>query len=350
MRRIEYVILLAGLLISTSTLTGQINKMGDMMIGGKEDGALLVKEYITPFANSLGANLSGGWYNTAQPHKLGGFDLTFTMNTAFIPEPDKSFDIGALGLQSTSGEGKAPTAAGKKEPGPELTTGEGITYYSPPGSGAGFIPSPLIKIGVGFIKETELNGRFMPNMKLGKFGEMGLWGFGIKHSLKQYIPAIKKAPVFNLSLMAGYSKLSSSFNLDLQPEDYNAEEIDLEPGTSFDEQTMEVDVKNFTSNLLVSFDLPVVCFYGGAGLSYAKSNLKFIGFYPMIEMDNNNNPVVEKAMEDPLDIEIENKDGSTTKPRLNAGVRFKMGVITLHFDYTKAYYSIATAGLGISFR
>jgi hypothetical protein len=50
------------------------------------------------------------------------------------------------------------------------------------------------------------------------------------------------------------------------------------------------------------------------------------------------------------DIEIKNTDGSTTKPRLNAGIRFKFSVITLHFDYTYANYSVATAGFGISFR
>ena len=47
---------------------------------------------------------------------------------------------------------------------------------------------------------------------------------------------------------------------------------------------------------------------------------------------------------------VKNADGSTTKPRLNAGIRFKFAVVTLHFDYTYANYSVATAGLGISLR
>jgi hypothetical protein len=36
--------------------------------------------------------------------------------------------------------------------------------------------------------------------------------------------------------------------------------------------------------------------------------------------------------------------------RLNAGMRIKLAVLTIHFDYTKANYSVFTAGLGISFR
>ena len=51
---------------------------------------------------------------------------------------------------------------------------------------------------------------------------------------------------------------------------------------------------------------------------------------------------------DPINISI--KDGSTTKPRLNGGIKFKFAVITLNFDYTLANYSVFTAGLGLSIR
>jgi len=36
--------------------------------------------------------------------------------------------------------------------------------------------------------------------------------------------------------------------------------------------------------------------------------------------------------------------------RLNAGLRLKLGVLTIQFAYTKANYSVFTTGLGISFR
>jgi hypothetical protein len=56
------------------------------------------------------------------------------------------------------------------------------------------------------------------------------------------------------------------------------------------------------------------------------------------------------ALVDPIDMEIKNQDGSVTKPRFNAGVRFKMAIVTIHFDYSWANYSVFTAGLGFSFR
>jgi hypothetical protein len=101
-----------------------------------------------------------------------------------------------------------------------------------------------------------------------------------------------------------------------------------------------------------------VAFYGGVGIATSKVNMKLGGYYPIptVNLDDPLNPYTEVNDEsaamglDPIDIEIENKDGSIMSPRLNAGIRFKFAVITLHFDYTWANYSVATAGLGVSFR
>ncbi|MFW5821360.1 MAG: DUF6588 family protein [Bacteroidota bacterium] len=41
---------------------------------------------------------------------------------------------------------------------------------------------------------------------------------------------------------------------------------------------------------------------------------------------------------------------NTKDLRLNIGMRIKLGVLTIHGDYTKANYSMVTAGIGISFR
>ena len=51
---------------------------GDFFKGGVNDGVKLLKAYITPWANAFGAGFNGGWYNTAKPHKFGGFDITIS--------------------------------------------------------------------------------------------------------------------------------------------------------------------------------------------------------------------------------------------------------------------------------
>ena len=58
-----------------------------------KQGEKLIEAYFTPMAESFGAGLNSGWYNTAKPHSLGGFDLTFTLNTVIIPNSAKTFNI-----------------------------------------------------------------------------------------------------------------------------------------------------------------------------------------------------------------------------------------------------------------
>jgi len=345
------------------SLTAQINTLGEFFAGGVSDAGKLFEAYITPWANSIGTSLSGGWYNTAKPHKLGGFDITFTANISFVPEDAKSFDLAALGLSDNvrlpSGNTLAPTVAGETTSGPELTyfieTYEVASLRTPQGTGVGLMATPMVQIGLGLIKGTDVNFRFFPNVELGKYGKLGLWGIGGKHSITQWIPALDKIPVLNISLMAGYTRFSSSFNLSVSPED-----IDDRPGfdrtteaISFDDQSLDLTVKSFTINVLVSANLPVVCFYGGLGIASTKTDLALTGYYPIptIVLPSATPEVNdESATKDPISLEIKNNDGKPTKPRINVGMRLKLGPVTIHGDYTYANYSNVTAGLGISFR
>jgi hypothetical protein len=345
-------------------LSAQIKTVGEFFAGGVSDAGLLFDAYITPWANAIGTSLCGGWYNTAKPHKLGGFDITFTTNISFIPEDAKSFDLAVLGLsdnvQLPSGNTLAPSVAGESTSGPELTylingQYEVASLRTPQGTGVGLMATPMVQIGVGLIKDTEVNFRFLPNVNLLDFGKLRLWGIGGKHSIKQWIPALKKLPVLNLSLMGGYTSFSSSFNLSVDPEDINNTEgfDQTTEAISFADQTLDLTVKSFTINLLVSANLPVVCFYGGLGIANTKTELGLKGYYPIptIELPLTT-PVVtdESAIKDPVSLEIKNNDGKPTKPRINIGMRLKLGPVTIHGDYTYANYSNVTAGLGISIR
>jgi hypothetical protein len=337
--------------------SSQIKTLGEFFAGGVSDAEKLFEAYITPWANAIGTSLSGGWYNTAKPHKPGGFDLTITTNMAFVPDDAKTFDLAELGLSNNArfqtANSIAPTVAGETESGPE------IDYYlenipvssisTPQGTGVGLWLSPMAQIGIGLFKGTEINFRLMPRVEIGKYGKLGLWGIGGKHSIKQWIPAIKKLPVLQLSVMGGYTKFTSSFNISVTPE--NLDVADQTSTVSFANQSMDLTIKSFTANILVSANLPVVCFYGGLGIVNTKTNLLLSGYYP-IPTIYQSQPAVrdESAAEDPIDLEIENNDGKPTKPRLNIGMRIKLGVLTIHGDYTYAHYSNVTAGVGLSVR
>ena len=366
------IIAFSFMILFSSTTMAQFSQVGAFMAGSADDAEKLFEAYISPYANGIGAGLSAGWYNTAKSHKLGGFDVTVTLNTAIIPSADKTFDPTVLGIGEGSSlisrvefaDNQSPTAAGKKE------TGSQVTYYTdlpiagetelasfnlPKGSGFGYTPTPMVQLGLGTVKETDLIVRYSPELSIGSGGKVGLWGVGVKHSIKQWIPALKRLPVLEMSVMGGYTKLTSTTDINFMPsfyEDFSSNVSILPYDDSFySGQQMLLDVSNITANLLVSANLPIICIYGGVGISSSTTTLQLNGNYPFPSIQGDQIVVdYDTAVEDPIDISIKNKDGSVTKPRLNAGFRLKFAVVTLHFDYTYAEYSIATAGLGVTLR
>ena len=349
--------------LSLGSTNAQINEIGKFFAGGADDAETLANGYLAPYFNAFGASMTGGWYNTAKSHKLGGFDITATFNTAIVPSSDKSFDILALDLVSLKyadipdNNSITPTIAGENETGTQLNYAyagapETKALDMPKGTGWAYIPSPMLQLGVGLVKDTEINGRYMPTFN-GNGAKIGMWGIGAKHGLKQWIPFIKKVPVLHLSVQYGYTKMNSSVDINVTPADINA--IDnTSDNITWDNQAMEWVTQSHTANLIISADLPIVCFYGAVGFASTKTDLNMTGYFPSASNYDisSGNIVVEDsgALLNPISTEFKNSDGNATKPRFNAGMRFKFAVVTLHFDYTYANYSMVTAGLGISFR
>lgn len=344
----------AGLLMLSSTGFSQINF--DLFKGGVDDGIKVLEGYITPYANAFGSSLNGGWYNTGKPHKLGGFDITLSVSTTLIPEDAKTFDLSELGLNNltVSGNSIAPTIAGANDPGPTLSYVQNFPGYgdielasfeSPPGINWAIIPLPMIKAGIGLPLGTELIGRFIPTIKVAD-GSFGLWGVGLKHSLVQYLPGSDLFPI-DISLMGGYTKVSVGIPVSMEPE--NTDNMTYTE-SDFEDQKVNMDVSAYTFNLLISKKLPVVTFFGGVGYSGTSTSIAIDGNFALPSFD----PLISTTLPVYVDanvktipsIDIESFSGV----RLNAGMRLTLGVLTIHADYTKANYSVITAGLGISFR
>ncbi len=102
----------------------QIEEIGRFMAGGPDDAELLLEPYIAPAVNAFGAALGGGWYNNAEPHKLGGFDITFTSNIAIIPDKYEKFAIDDSKLTTLKladpADNITPTIAGDNTEGPQM--------------------------------------------------------------------------------------------------------------------------------------------------------------------------------------------------------------------------------------
>jgi hypothetical protein len=327
----------------------------DFLRAGPEDGSRIAQAYITPWANAIGAGLNGSWYNTAKPHKFGGFDFILGVNVGIVPSSANTFDVTRIGLTQFSGSGMAPTVAGPDKDGP-LLTGPGengitpISFTTPPGSNWDYMPVPSLTAGIGLPLGTELRIRYIPKISVGG-GNISSWGLGLMHSIMQYIPGDKVLP-FDISVFGGYTRLQGNVPLDMRPDlskpqNYSA----AYPAGSFDNQNFGATVDAWNASVIGSFNLPVISFYGGLGYSKTSTVIKMTGNFPLPTINTSistTDYVYEDAgvLKNFPEINIKNFSGL----RANAGFRLKFGVFTFNGDYTWSQYSVVSLGLGISFR
>lgn len=333
--------------------------------GGAADAQLLFQEYLTPYANIFGADLNAGWYNSGKVHKFGGFDLTVTFNTAWAPPSARSFDASLLDLSPEAnliGGPTSPTIAGKLNATPPTLeywadfAGNPVKiaeYDLPKGTGVNMIPLPMAQLSIGLPFGTDVSVRYLPTLPIGKAGNIGLWGVGGRHSILQHIPALKRLPVLDITAQGGYTKLTTSANINYDPSTIGPQVQDYTTDANqFADQKLEMVASAWTVNLIVSETLPIISFYQAIGYSSSNIDLGLNGYYPFPRLAASGPHAGEVVVEDtdvvkdPLQFEMQNNKDL----RLNAGFRLKLGVLTIHFDYTKANYSVFTAGLGVSFR
>ncbi|MCB8995652.1 MAG: hypothetical protein H6538_08590 [Bacteroidales bacterium] len=365
MKNIRSLFLILSLALGLqSTVFSQLSDVS-FLKGGPADAQALFQEYLTPYANIFGADLNAGWYNSGKVHKLGGFDLTLTVNTAWAPPSARTFDASLLNLSpeaQLSGGSIAPTIAGKRDVTPPTlqyfgdfggTSVKIAEFDLPKGTGVNMIPLPMAQLTVGGPWGTDVSFRYLPSIPLGKAGTIGLWGIGGRHSILQHIPALKKLPVLDITAQGGYTKLTTYANINYDPSSIGTQVQDYTTNTNqWADQKLEMVAGAWTVNLIVSETLPVISFYQAIGYSSSTVNLGLNGNYPFPRLATSGphagEVVVEDAdiVKDPLQFEMQNNKDL----RLNAGFRLKLGVVTIQFDYTKANYSVFTTGLGISFR
>ena len=311
--------LLAGLIVISSY--SQSILASDIAQGEK-----LIEAYFTPMAESFGAGLNSGWYNTAKPHSLGGFDLTFTLNTVIIPNSGKTFNIeDAGGTTFTSTANNASTIFGssnvtsmeyKSSTSVELPDGTIMPFNMPGGLKTPAIPLPMIQAGIGLIKNTAIDIRYMPMLNVGDNINVNLFGVGVKHDLLQWIPGIGDAIPMSLSLQAGYTSINTELKIL--------------------EQEVSLKTKATTINLVASKKLLMVTGYAGVGYNSASTTFAADANFDLGGIQFN------EKVEAPFE--------SNNNLRANVGLRFNITLVTIQADYTFSEYPTATLGLGVSLR
>ncbi len=285
------------------------------------EGEKLIEAYFTPMAETFGAGLNNAWYNTAKPHSILGFDVTFSLNTVIIPNSAENFIIedNFNGIFTSSDEdastifGSMSSTQMNYNPGNNLASS---SFNMPGGLKTPILPLPMIQAGIGVYKKTSLDIRYMPILNVGDNININLYGFGAKHDLLQWIPAVGNVIPMSLSIQAGYTNLNTELKV---------------AG-----QEVALNTKATTLNLIASKKVLMLTGYAGIGYSYSNTNFSA----------NPNFDLNGLSFDNELDISFE----STRKLRTNLGLRLNIALMTIHADYTFADYPTATIGVGVSLR
>ena len=288
------------------------------------DAQAFLQEYLNPLGNGLGAITNNGWYNSAKPHKVLGFDATFTLSILNVSDEKKSFDPNSISNFSSS-ETSTPTILGSGDGAIVQYDGEEFKLPNQKTSFSTLI-LPNFNFGLGIFKKTELNGRFIPNYKynLGFFGkgEIGMWGVGFKHDLLQWIPIIGNAIPISLSLQAGHTQLNSELSI-----------LD---------QEVNIDVQATNLNIILSRKLLMLTGYTSFGYNF--STTTFSAGENINDSENFNLNELE------IDLPIEMKFENNNEFRANVGLRFNLAVVTINANHTFSKYPVTTLGLGVGLR
>jgi len=337
------------MLFSITTQAQNASDISSFISAAPADASKLMTAYMTPVVKSLSYGLTGGWYHTAKAHKTAGVDVGISINAVFIPTSDNYFTPGSLGLKtvttfnnSTTGTQQAPTIVGPNDKTTYTSTydpGGGIgpqsVSFSGPGGfdlkrniGFAALPAPMAQIGIGLIKDTDIKIRWVPQIHSGSTS-VSMFGLGLLHDVKQYIPGIKSLP-FDLSGFVGFNTISGSNSL--------AVSAPLNP-TSTDGM-MKYKFNSWVFQALISKKFSVLTLYGGLGWSTIATKVDVTGTYKITAA-----PAGSFDVKNPVTISVNN-----SSPKLTLGMRLKFGPLYLNSDYTFQKYNAVSVGLGFSVR
>ena len=294
--------------------------------------------YLSPVLSAWGADLNSGLYHSADLHDILGFDVGLKVGAVIVKDEDRVFDLVLpdqmtftySGAQYTLVAGRdydkvisgAPTALG--DPNGKVVTVKSTTKYSflqgqtlfttPKGFDMKYAALLMPQAAVGLPFGLEVIGRFVPNTTLpDNAGKVNFIGFGIRHSIDQYIPL---CPI-DISIHFMNQKLTIS--------DMNDHRILGASGIAY--------------GIEVSKSLALLTVYGGYQIEHSEWDVDLY----------NPDPSLTQFIGTPVTIDGFHVDGKNTS-RLHAGVRLLLAIINVHADYSFASQPVIAAGIGISLR
>ena len=317
---------------------------------GNDNVEALIDLFIKPIGNDICILPNNGWYSTAKTHKKWGFDMSVTVNSVFVSNEDKFYSFPTLaGLSYLGTDDNAnpnssnpiPTAYGPELVNPlfEITQGpnDGVQYKGPDGfdpAASYFIEAafiPTLQAGLGLWKNTDLRFRYTPKVEINSVG-FGNWGVGLMHDIKQYI-AGETDNSFAISLFVAYTRANGT--------------VDLTGVYSGSGQEAKVSASGITAQAIVSKEFSVLTLYGALGYDKGNTTVDINGVY---NVNSYRDAFTDIDTPLPTPFTLTNPftyDYEKSGLRFTAGLRLRLGPITLNGDYSfVGDRRVLTLGLG----
>ncbi|TSJ38612.1 hypothetical protein FO440_19045 [Mucilaginibacter corticis] len=351
MKKIYSIITL--LFLTTIALTANAQDDFSALIKSSPgDATKLFNAYGAPLFKGFGVGLNSGWNNTAKTKKFLHFDVRISVAVAEAPTSDKTFDVTKLGLSknltldNSSPTNIAQTFAGDKNAAQPVmsindNTGKstGTTFQLPQGV-IKYVPAPNVQLTIGLVRNTDLTIRATPTIKISDdAGSVGVFGFGIKHDLTQYL--IKKGAIrpFDLAFAVNYNRIKYTKTLDVQPDGTTG------PSADFSTQHIDAALSGFNLQAIISKKFLFFTPFVSVGYQTASTNLNVLGNYPVQSTDEGQNDKYV-VITDPVHI----NQTSISGLRGDLGFQIDLGIrIYASYSISGGGYNSANAGIGFGF-
>lgn len=262
------------------------------------------KMYLQPLGDALGANFNSNMFHSAIIPRMGfTLEIGIATTSVFVAEKDKTFQARPDPSFSPANPSQVPVTVPTVFGDTRSVTlqGEGGTATSFPGGvGLNALPLAVPQLRIGAVFGTDLTLRYFAfNIGEEDIGDLNLFGFGIRHSVSQYLPE-----VFPVQIAVGY------YNQSLKVENFT-------------------ESKSSLFNVQGSYKKGPLIVYSALGYESADTNFKY------------------ESPDDDTDIDIDLDTSNSV--RFTLGATLKLGAFFLNTDYNIGISNVLSLGLGLSF-
>ena len=299
---------------------------------GLFNAKVLSGQYLMPYSKMISSAFITDLEATARVKHPGGIDFKIGINYSFVPVSDFLFNVddmisaGVLKdvVLASGSVVKSPTVAKRFLQGqerPVLKYGSNAETEMPNGSGFSSMMSPVVALSVGIGANTEIGARYMLPFSTGDAGDATMYGITLKHSLKKYLPFLRRTPFLQAAIVGNFSQYKSNIDVSYKGQT---------------DQQLNISAMGYGGGLLVGMEFPVFGFTGNIGYAVTSNEFSLEGIFSEVPSDG--------TLQSPELVTFD--DGFMN---YGIGIFFRFYRFRISGNYTYGLYSAVNAALAFEF-